>query len=125
MAKIEKEGKTNCSYTQYTWPHSRFIQHLKTLAQNSKGSLEICDNFFVGEKENWTNKGTDKQYVANSFIHSATYHYHIVPHFKILSQVESEKTLTEKMLTDIYTNIVKRQKQYPPPLYILRMPGVQ
>ena len=27
-----------------------------------------------GKKEKWINKGTDKQYVAGSFIHSTTYH---------------------------------------------------
>ena len=29
---------------------------------------------FNGKKEKWTNKGTEKQYVADSFIHSTTYH---------------------------------------------------
>ena len=30
---------------------------------------------FVREKEKWTNKGTDKQYVADSLLHSTTCHY--------------------------------------------------
>ena len=34
----------------------------------------VIDNF-VREKEKWTNKGTDKQYVADSLIHSTTVHY--------------------------------------------------
>ena len=29
---------------------------------------------FNGKKEKRTNKGTDKQYVANSLIHDTTYH---------------------------------------------------
>ena len=29
---------------------------------------------FAREKEKWTNKGTDKQYVADSLIHSTTVH---------------------------------------------------
>ena len=74
------------------------------------------------EKKNWAIKGSVKQYMADSFIHSATYHYQTVKNFKILSLVVPENTLTEKMLTDRYTNIVKRQKQYTP--YILRMPMV-
>ena len=49
--------------------------------------------------------------------HSTQFHYQTVPDFKILSQAVPEKTLTEKMLTDSYTNIVKRQNQYTP-LYV-------
>ena len=30
---------------------------------------------FLREKEKWTSKGTNKQYVADSFIHSTTVHY--------------------------------------------------
>ena len=26
---------------------------------------------FIGKKEKWTNKGTDKQYVADSLLHSS------------------------------------------------------
>ena len=29
---------------------------------------------FIGKEEKWINKGTDKQYVADSFIHSKTCH---------------------------------------------------
>ena len=29
---------------------------------------------FIGKKEKWTNKGTDKQYVADSLLHSTTCH---------------------------------------------------
>ena len=44
-----------------------------------------------------------------------------VPNFKILSQVVSEKSLTEKKFTDKQTSVRKRQKLYTP--YILRIPG--
>ena len=29
---------------------------------------------FIGKKEKWTNTGTDKPYVADSLIHSTTFH---------------------------------------------------
>ena len=29
---------------------------------------------FIGKKEKWTHKGTDKPYVADFFIHSTTCH---------------------------------------------------
>ena len=32
-------------------------------------------NFSIGEKEKWTNKGTDKQYVAVLLLHNTTHHY--------------------------------------------------
>ena len=49
------------------------IQNLKNL---SKKEVEksVLENF-VREKEKWTNKGTDKQFVAYSLIHSTTVHY--------------------------------------------------
>ena len=42
-------------------------------------------------------KGTDKQYVAEFFIHSTTSHIILmfVPNFKILGQVVLEKSLTK------------------------------
>ena len=51
-----------------------------------------------------------------------------VPNFKFLSQVVSEKSLTEKVYTHTdtqthkLTSVRKRQKLYTP--YILRIPGV-
>ena len=38
------------------------------------GAEKSVTEIFVGEKEKWTNTGTDKQYVANSLIHSSTCH---------------------------------------------------
>ena len=34
----------------------------------------VANSSIHGKKEKWTNKGTDKQYVANSSIHDTTYH---------------------------------------------------
>ena len=50
----------------------------------------------VGKKDKRTNKGTDKPYVADSFIHSTTCHTRCLYHFfKILGQVVPEKSLTK------------------------------
>ena len=55
------------------WLSSSCIQNLKTLAQ-IEAEKSVTENF-VTEKEKWTNKGTDKQYVADSLLHSTTCHY--------------------------------------------------
>ena len=61
----------------------------------SSSSGEIFDG--KREKEKWINKGTEKQYVADSLIHSTTCHLSdFVPNFRIVSQVVPEKSLTEK-----------------------------
>ena len=77
--KIEKEGKNESQHLDFVfsikciWLSTCCIQNLKTLAQieAEKSVTEI----FVREKEKWTNKGTDKQYVADSLLHSTTCHY--------------------------------------------------
>ena len=58
------------SFPQYTWPLSRCIQNLKTLAliEAEKSVTEI----FIGEKEKWTNKGNDKQEDADSLLRNTT-----------------------------------------------------
>ena len=48
------------------------IQYLKTLAQ-IEAEKSVTENF-VREKEKRTNKGTDRQYVADSLLHSTTCH---------------------------------------------------
>ena len=48
------------------------MQNLKTLSKKEAEKSVIYN--LVREKEKWTNKGTDKQYVADSFIHSTTVH---------------------------------------------------
>ena len=54
--------------------------------------------YHINWKEKWTNKRTDKQYVAEFFIHSTTCHNLIcVTNFKILGQVVPEKSLTKNI----------------------------
>ena len=50
------------SFTQYTLPTRRWTQNSKTLAPI--GAEKYVTEISIGEKEKWTNKGTDKQYVA-------------------------------------------------------------
>ena len=74
---FEKEGKkktlaASFSFTKYTWSSSRCIQSLKTQAPlQAENSVT---EFFVREKETWKNKATDKQYVADSLLHSTICH---------------------------------------------------
>ena len=46
--------------------------NLKTMSEIEAEKF-VTENF-VREKEKWTNKGTDKPYVADSLIHSTTCH---------------------------------------------------
>ena len=67
------------------------IQNLKAVALID---AELMRWKIVGKKEKWTNKGTEKPYVADSLIHSTTcYARCFVPIFKILGQVVPEKSL--------------------------------
>ena len=43
------------SFPQYTWPLSRYIENLKTLAV--MGAENSVTKSFIGEKGKWTNKG--------------------------------------------------------------------
>ena len=54
---------------------------------------------FIGKKEKCTNKGTDKQYVADSLLQSTT--CQTLP-LIILSQVVAKKSLTE----DVYMHYI-------------------
>ena len=38
-------------------------------------AIKAITVLFIGKIEHMANKGTDKQYVADSFIHRTTYHY--------------------------------------------------
>ena len=60
------------SLPQYTWPISRCIQNLKTLAVI--GAENSVTKSFIGKKEKWTNKGNDKQEEADSLLHNTTSH---------------------------------------------------
>ena len=52
------------SAPQYTWPLSRCIQKLKTLALIGV-EKSVTENL-IGEKEKWMYKGNDKQQEADS-----------------------------------------------------------
>ena len=81
------------SFPQYTWPLSRCIKNLKTLAViGAENSVTKC---FIGEKEKWTNKGNDKQQHADSLLHNTTVITNIYKNFKILGAVVPEKSLTQ------------------------------
>ena len=54
-------------------PSWRSTQNLKTLAPI--GAEKSVTEISIGEKEKWTNKGTDKHYVAVFSLHSTTHHY--------------------------------------------------
>ena len=56
----------------------------------------------IGKKEKWTNKGTDKPYVADSQ-YNLSYPM-FVPNFKILGTVVLEKSLTKKKFTHKLTH---------------------
>ena len=46
---------------------------MKTLAPI--GAEKYVTEISIGEKEKWTNKGTDKQYVAVLLLHNTTHHH--------------------------------------------------
>ena len=58
------------SFPQYTWPLSRCIQNLKTLAVI--GAENSLTKSFIEEEEKWINKGNDKQQLADSLLHNTT-----------------------------------------------------
>ena len=75
--KIEKEGKNKSLHLgfviSYAFGCPYLVYKIYRLAQ-IEAEKSVTENF-VRDKEKWTNKGTDKQYVADSFIHSTTCHY--------------------------------------------------
>ena len=75
--KIEKEGKNESQDLYFVFSNAFGCPHvvykiLKPLAQ-IEAEKSVTENF-VREKEKQTNKGTDKPYVADSFIHFTTCH---------------------------------------------------
>ena len=75
--KIEKEGKINLStLVLFSVMHVVVLMlYTKFKDSGSKEAEKSVTENFVREKEKWTNKGTDKQYVADSLLHSTTCHY--------------------------------------------------
>ena len=80
------------SFPRYTWPLSRCIQNLKTLALIG-AEISIME-IFIGEREKWTNKGNDKREEADS-LYNRSYPT-FVPNFKILSVIVPEKSDEKK-----------------------------
>ena len=75
--KNEKEGKMRISLliSLYT-VHFAFLKvytKYETLAPI--GAEKSVTEISIGEKEKWTSKGTDKQYVAILLLHNTTHHY--------------------------------------------------
>ena len=61
----------------------------------SNRSQKSATYIFIGEKEKWTNKGTDMQYVAVFVSQYNSSLLSVVPNFRILTLVVAEKSLTE------------------------------
>ena len=61
----------------------------------------------IGEKENRTNKETDKQYVAVFVTKYNLSLSNFVPNFRALSQVVAEKSLTEKNVHVYYIRVTE------------------
>ena len=76
MEKWKKKAKVITaswfSFARYTWPLSRCIQNLKTLALI--GAEISVTEIFIGEREKWTNKGNDMQEEVDSLLHNTTSH---------------------------------------------------
>ena len=51
---------------------------------------------FVGEKKKWTNTGTDKQYIADSLLHSTTCHTQCLYQFHNPKSSSSREIFDEK-----------------------------
>ena len=90
-------------------PSWRCTQNLKTLAPI--GAEKSVTEISIGEKEKWTNKGTDKQYVAVLLLHNTTHHFQVVPNFRILTQRVAEKSLTEKNVYIYYIRVKEEKKE--------------
>ena len=82
--KFEKEGKM--SFSIFIFIQTIHLAYLKvyTKFENTSsnrnrealiGTEKSVTEFFIGEKEKWINKGTDKQYVAVFLLHNITNHY--------------------------------------------------
>ena len=88
------------SFPQYTWPLSMRIQNVKTLALI--GAENSVTKFFIGEKENGTNKGNDKhEEEADYLLHKTTtshthYLYQIFPRCSSSWEIFDRKKLKHK-----------------------------
>ena len=75
--KIEKEGKM--SFSIFIFIYTIHLAYLKVYTKFEKlapiGAERSVTEIFIGEREKWINKGTDKQYVAVLLLHNTTHHY--------------------------------------------------
>ena len=74
MEKWKKKAKINLSILIFfpTIYLATLNVYTKFEDFGSHRSQDVCDRFFIGEKEKWTNKGNDKQEEADSLLHNAT-----------------------------------------------------
>ena len=76
----------------------------------------------IGKKEKQTNKGTDKQYVADSLMHNTTYHTRFCTKFQNARSSSCRKIFDEKKVythTNTYTHTHRTSKNYIPPIYFV------
>ena len=80
-------------FPQYTWPLSRCIQNLKTLAVI--GAENSVTKSFIGEREKWTNKGNDKSTMLILFYTIQQVIPNICTKFQNPGTVVPEKSFTQ------------------------------
>ena len=110
------------SCPQYTWPLSRCIQNLKTLALIE--AVKSVTEIFIGEKEKWTSKGNDKQEEADSLLHNTTsYTQHL---YKIANPrfSSSWEIFDAKKRLHTHAKIVTEKTKTIYPLYTLYTGGI-
>ena len=89
--KIEKEGKM--SFSIFIFIYTIHLAYLKVYTKFENIGSTTSQEIFIGEKEKWTNKGTDMLYVAVFLLHISSF----VPNFRILSQVVAEDLWQKKI----------------------------
>ena len=86
--------------------------HTKFENTGSNKAKKSVTEIFIEEKEKWTNRGTDKQYVAVFFVTQCNSSLSsFVPNFKSLTQVVAEKSLTEKNVHVYYIRVAEEKNE--------------
>ena len=71
-----KKGKNKFQHLDFVFSVTYGCSHhVYKMTLSKKETKKSVKEIFIREKEKWTNKRTDKQYVADSLIHSTTVHY--------------------------------------------------
>ena len=72
--RIKKEGKWGLASLFHVQSTLSLLEGVHKILKHwlAEGS---ATEIFIGEKDNWINKGTDKKYVAVLLVHSTTNHY--------------------------------------------------